>query len=159
MTSAEVACMDEVRGTLNATKHIHGQGILPVRLKRRLRAHPKQLMDPCRFMPDGKNGKELSPDDLAFGKAMIHYLGKEPNFTGGQVADVLTTLGYKNPERDFEVRVHKLTVAIALLRRGTGATEKERAKTRRLFPTWSEIRYVAVVRCGWFLTAKKVVPG
>jgi hypothetical protein len=120
-----------------------GEGVLPVRNKSRLRARPAQLAQKNRFATKGAEG--LDPEAVRFGAAMQTYLGSryKAGWTCGEVLDVMMSLGWKNLERDFEVNVHALTTAIALLKRGTSR------RTRRRFPTFSEV-LAAAASLGWY---------
>lgn len=94
------------------------------------------LMTKNRF--DGRHDPELSEAAQQFGSAMTAYLhGRGPRYTGGEVLDVLYTLGYRHPdEHEWLKRVDSMTRALARLRR------------MRRFPTFSEVLALAL-RLDW----------
>lgn len=122
---------------------IAARGLLAKRDRRRLRAIRQKITLKNRF--DSRDGADVSPEAKAFGAAMRKYLAGRSSWTCGEVIDVLMGLGYVNAERDFEVCVHRFTVALDYFKRGG-----RKKKNRRPFPTWSEVLQVAA-RVGWHL--------
>jgi hypothetical protein len=157
MSATMLECAEVVGRAIDAVKHVQGQGILPIRDVKKLRAHPAQLMTKNRF--DGKDSENLTIEQVKFGRAMKDYLRKltppRSDWTSAEVLDVLMILGYRNHERNYELNVHRFTLAIEVLKNGSGDA-KERKRTRRLFPSFGEVLYVAM-REGWYLRAEKVV--
>lgn len=122
---------------------IAGMGRFVLPRKKRPTVRPKLLVTENRFA--SKAGHELTEIEIEFGAAMARYLERwgSAGWTCGQVLDVLLSLGYRNPERDFDICVCQFTSAIFTLKRGG------RRKDRRPFPTWGEVLRIAM-RCGWY---------
>ena len=110
--------------------------------RRRLRARPEQINERYRF---GRQRRTKQWAAARFAAAMRRYLERWNcrGWTCGEVLDVLTELGYRSPEPDFEISVHEFTVAIAALKR-----EKKRN------PSCLEVLRVAM-RKGWRAAASE----
>lgn len=106
--------------------------------KEKLNAKPEMICEENRF--NSMAGADLPADAVAFGAAMRKYLNGRPAWACGEVCDVLLSLGYANPEKDFQVCVHQFTVALDEFKR----------QTRKIFPTWTDVLSIAR-RCDWRL--------